>query len=62
MDLALNNHQWLMCHKTKPNTWNYNCLYMIIISYLRLIDSKMTDFDIEWPYKCWHAIKTTYDI
>ena len=22
MDLALNNRQWLMCHKTKPNQTN----------------------------------------
>ena len=23
MDFALNNLQWLMCHKTKPNQTNY---------------------------------------
>ena len=22
VDLALNNHQWLICHKTKPNYIN----------------------------------------
>ena len=26
MDLALNNLQWLMCHKTKPNKTNVSCL------------------------------------
>ena len=23
MDLALNNLQWLICHKTKPNLWGW---------------------------------------
>ena len=26
MDLALNNLEWLMCHKTKPNQTNQNNL------------------------------------
>ena len=23
MDLALNNLQWLICHKTQPTIWNH---------------------------------------
>ena len=26
-DLALNNLQWLVCHKTKPNQTKFICLY-----------------------------------
>ena len=28
MDLALNNLQWLICHKTKPNQTNYLYVYI----------------------------------
>ena len=31
MDLALNNLQWLMCHKTKANRW---------------VEANVLDFDI----------------
>ena len=27
-DLALNNLQWLICHKTQPNQILYNLIYM----------------------------------
>ena len=47
-DLALNNHQWLVCHKTKPNQKSFEVLKDLslvllmnkifqIISYLQLI-------------------------
>ena len=29
MDLALNNIQWLICHKTKPNQTKQNHIYLI---------------------------------
>ena len=29
-DLALNNLQWLICHKTKPNQIIYILIYMYI--------------------------------
>ena len=31
MDLALNNQQWLMCHKTKPNISNYGKTVVVIL-------------------------------
>ena len=41
MDLALNDLQWLICHKTKPNVWSHyrimrNFILMAIWHYLTL--------------------------
>ena len=29
MDLALNNLQWLICHKTKPNQYEYVAVHFL---------------------------------
>ena len=34
-DLALNNLQWLICHKTKPNKTNDYYYYLLIESFSR---------------------------
>ena len=35
-DLALNNLQWFICHKTKRNQRNYSHVIIIIIMFLQL--------------------------
>ena len=45
-DLALNNLQWLICHKTQPNQ-NLNVYFKKL--------------NVQWSYKldkCWKAVET----
>ena len=36
MDLALNNHQWLICHKTNQTKTNYQNLLNVRVLFLVL--------------------------
>ena len=39
MDLALNNLQWLIYHKTKPNQANFKCNFAFVRLILNSLDS-----------------------
>ena len=41
MDLALNNQQWLICHKNKPNQTKPSTLRCMVSLHLSLIDSSI---------------------
>ena len=45
MDLAFNNLQWLMCHKTKPN-YKYNAERIFIFLYDEFHDYSNDNFSI----------------
>ena len=55
-DLALDNQQWLICHKTKPTQtkpWNYKYKFLVLIivtgtynCLLRIIISYLTTYNI----------------
>ena len=37
IDLALNNLQWLMCHKTKPNQTTSKHINILIILFINFV-------------------------
>ena len=45
MDLALNNLQWLICHKAKPNPQKYISHGRVIVIHSLLIKEAMENHD-----------------
>ncbi len=48
-DLAVNNPQWMICHKTKPNQTKPNHIYLIYMD-----EKDLALNDQQW----WYAIKS----
>ena len=59
MDLALDNLQWLTCHKTKPNhytTSTYPYIYIYIYIYIVCMISNRTASNINCHYQLLYYI------